>query len=94
MLDSWSTGSPHLAGMRGQPARICERLAQEELDLGIRAADLVTGPAGECVVDSGIETEQHALALAHWGVSRLLVQGSGVDNLLGGLLAAEHYQQV
>ena len=45
----------------GQPARVAERAAQQELDLGIGAAQLVAGPPGQRVVHSRVEPQQNAL---------------------------------
>ena len=55
----------HLGRAIRQPARVSKRPTQEVLDLGVGASQLVTGPAGERVVDGGIEAQQDALAFAH-----------------------------
>ena len=60
-----AAGAAHLAGVAGQPSRVGQRAAQQELDLGVRAAQLVVRPAGQCVVHRRIEPEQHALTFAH-----------------------------
>ena len=53
---------PAWSGIRPASA---ERAAQQELDLGVGAAQLVGGPPGQGVVHGRIEPQQHALALAH-----------------------------
>ena len=42
-----------------------ERPAQQHLDLGVDAAELVVGPAGDRVVDGGIDAEQDLPPFAH-----------------------------
>src|SRR5271154_3394768 len=58
-------GLAHLPGVAWQPACIGQRLAQQVLDLGVGAAQLVGGPAGQRVVHGGVQPQQDALALAH-----------------------------
>ena len=53
--------------MAGQAAGVGEGAAEEEFDLGVGGAELVGGPAGEGVVDGGVQPEQDAFALAHRG---------------------------
>ena len=62
-----AAGPAHLPGLAGHPPRVAERAAQQELDLGVGAAQLVGGPPGQRVVNGRIEPKQHALALAHRG---------------------------
>ena len=47
------------------PAGVGERAAEQELDLGVGAAQLVVSPSGQRVVDGGVEPQQDALALGH-----------------------------
>jgi hypothetical protein len=47
-------------------ARLGQGTPQDELDLGVGAAQLVGRPARERVVDGRVEPEQDALALRHW----------------------------
>ena len=51
--------------MPGQPSGVGQRAAQQELDLGVGAAQLVTGPPGQGVMHRRVEPQQHALTLAH-----------------------------
>ncbi len=51
--------------MRGQPPGFGERAPEQELDLGIRAAQLVRRPPGQRVMHGGIKPEQDALTLSH-----------------------------
>jgi hypothetical protein len=44
-----------LVGLTREPADFSQRPAQEELDLSVRAAQLVGGPADQCIVDCRIE---------------------------------------
>ncbi len=50
---------------RGQAPRIAERPPQKKLDLGVDAAEVVSGPAPQCVQNLGVQTEEKGLALAH-----------------------------
>jgi len=61
----WPARPAHLPHPAGQPAGVGQRTAQEKLDLGVRAPQLVGGPPGQGVMDGGIEPQQDALALAH-----------------------------
>jgi hypothetical protein len=49
----------------GHATSLHERTAQQELDLGVDASQLVIGPAGQRVMDCRVEPEQHLSALAH-----------------------------
>jgi benzoate membrane transport protein len=82
----------HRARLAGHPPRVRQGTAQQELDLGIGAAHLIGGPPRQGVVDRRVEPQQDALALGH--DRRLLVERAGVHDLLGGLLAAQHHEQV
>jgi hypothetical protein len=44
---------------------IGQRAAEEHLDVGVEAAELVAGPAHQGVMDRGVHTEQDLAALAH-----------------------------
>jgi 4-amino-4-deoxy-L-arabinose transferase-like glycosyltransferase len=54
----------HLPGVAGQPASVGEGAAEQELDLGVGAAQLVAGPSGQGVVDGGIQAVRIIPALA------------------------------
>ena len=71
---------------------VVERAAQQDLDLGVDRAQVVRRPLGDGRVDSGIQSEQDLLALFTGHGSS--VEGSGVDDGLGALVGAEHYQEV
>jgi 2-desacetyl-2-hydroxyethyl bacteriochlorophyllide A dehydrogenase len=87
------TARPALRGdPAGEPSRVGQGAAEQELDLGVGTAQLVGRPAGQRVVDGRVEPQQDVLPLTHR--DRSLVERAGVDDLLGGLLAAEHHQQV
>jgi hypothetical protein len=45
------------------PACVIEGSPQQHLDVGVKAPELVGGPAGESVVDRRIEAQRHLLAL-------------------------------
>src|SRR5882762_1620042 len=49
-----AAAGPHRPGAAGQPPGVGERAAEQELDLGVGAAQLVAGPPGQGVVDGGI----------------------------------------
>jgi hypothetical protein len=57
----------HWPGATGQPPRIGECAAEQELDLGVGAAQLIPSPSGQGVVDGGVQPQQDALALGHRG---------------------------
>jgi hypothetical protein len=52
--------------MSGQAASLGQRAAEQKLDLGVGAAQVVAGPPGQGVVHGGVEPEQHALAFGHY----------------------------
>jgi hypothetical protein len=62
---AWPAGSAHLARLAGQPPRVGQRAPQQELYLGVGAAQLVGGPSGQGVVHGRIQPQQDALALTH-----------------------------
>jgi hypothetical protein len=48
------------------PARVFEGPPQQHLDVGVQAAELVGGPAGEGIVDRWVDAQQHLFArIAH-----------------------------
>jgi hypothetical protein len=49
----------------GHPAGIDESAAKQHLDLGIDTAELVGGPADQCVVDRRIDAEENLAAFGH-----------------------------
>jgi hypothetical protein len=63
VVPGWATGPAHLADVTGQPSRSGERLPQQELDLGVGAAQIVRGPPGERVVHGGVQSQQQLLPL-------------------------------
>jgi hypothetical protein len=66
----WRDGRGGAAGdPAGEPAGVSERAPEQELDLGVGAAQFVAGPAGQGVVDGGVEPQQDALALAQRAAS-------------------------
>jgi hypothetical protein len=58
--------------------------------VGVDAAEVVGGPPGQGVVDSGIHSHQYLLAIIHH--SR--VEGAGVDYRRGRLVTAENDHEV
>src|SRR5690606_11535059 len=57
------------ARVAGEAPRVGEGLAEQELDLGVGAAEFVACSAGQGVVDRGVQPEQDALTLVrhgHW----------------------------
>jgi hypothetical protein len=63
----WPAAGPHQPGAAGQPPSLGERAAEQELDLGVGAAQLVAGPPGQGVVDGRVQPQQDALAFGHRG---------------------------
>ena len=51
------------AGLVGHPTGVVEGAAQQHLDLGVEAAELVGGPAREGIVDRRIDAQQDLFAL-------------------------------
>jgi hypothetical protein len=79
----------------GQPAGFGQGAAQQELDLGVGAAQLVVSPSDQGVMNGGIQAQQYALrSVTTIPCLPSLVQGAGVDDLLGSLLAAQDHKQV
>jgi hypothetical protein len=77
----------------GQPPRVGEGAAQQELDLGVSAAQFVRGPPGQGVMNGWVQPQQDALALAHRvTVPAITDSGTGIDDLLGGLLPGRRYR--
>jgi hypothetical protein len=72
----WPPAGPHRPGTAGQPSSLGERTAEQELDLGVSAAQLVAGPPGQGIVDGGVQPQQDALAFGHRG-SVAVVTGRG-----------------
>src|SRR6185437_16662485 len=62
---TWPAGPAHGSDLAGQPPGVGQGTAQEELDLGVGAAQLVGGPPGQGVVDRRVQAQQETLALAH-----------------------------
>jgi hypothetical protein len=48
--------------LSGHPASVVEGVSQEHLDLGVEAAELVIGPAGQGIVDGWVDPQQHLFA--------------------------------
>jgi hypothetical protein len=48
----------HLAGSAWQPPLLRQRATQQGLDLGVCAAQLVSGPLGQDIVNGWIQPEQ------------------------------------
>jgi len=61
----WSAPLGQRPGSRRHPSGVVERSAQQHLDLGIEAAELVGRPVGEGVMDRGINPKQYLLAVIH-----------------------------
>jgi TetR/AcrR family tetracycline transcriptional repressor len=60
-----TSAGPHPFRAPGQPPRVGQGAAQQELDLGAGAAQLLGAPSGQGVVDGWVQPQQQALALAH-----------------------------
>jgi hypothetical protein len=50
--------------MPGHPAGVIEGSAEDQLDLGVEAAQLVCSPIGQRVVHCGVKPQRDLLALA------------------------------
>ena len=77
-----------------QPSSACagavEGSAQQHLDLGIGAAELIGRPPGQGIMDDGINSQQYLLPVIHG--SR--VESAGVDDWRSRLVAAEYDHQI
>jgi hypothetical protein len=62
--DRWPATPGYRLGLLGHPAGIVQGSAEENLDLGVEAAELVGGPPGERVMNRGIKAQRDLLALA------------------------------
>ncbi len=49
---------PHPSRVSGEPPGLGQRAAQQELDLGVSASQVVGGPPGQGIVDGWIQAEQ------------------------------------
>jgi hypothetical protein len=87
-----SAAAGRSTGVTRHPARVAEGTPQQELDLGVGAAQFVCRPLGDRVVYRRVESEQDLLAFAHG--DRLRVQRAGVDHRRCRLLAAQDHEQV
>ena len=63
-----------------------EDAPQQELDLGVEAAKVTSGPALQRVQDVGIDSQEEWFSFGH--DTRLLVDGAGVDHGLGLAVSA------
>ena len=66
----WAVGprpalGAHPSGVTGQPPGVGQRAAQQELDLGVGAAQLVVRPPGQCVMHRWIQPQQYTLTFTH-----------------------------
>ena len=52
-------------GLLGHPAGLGQGLAQQHLDLGVHAPELVVGPAGQRIVHRRVDSEQNLAAVTH-----------------------------
>jgi hypothetical protein len=62
----WTAGAAHLPDVSGQAAGVGQGPAEQELDLGVGAAQFVAGPPGQRVVHGRVEAQQDALAFGHY----------------------------
>jgi hypothetical protein len=61
-----TAGAADLPSGTGHPAGVGQGPPEQELDLGVGAAQLVPGPPGQGVVHGRVQPEQDALAFGHW----------------------------
>lgn len=59
----WPAAAGDRADAAQESAGVRQRPAEQELHMGVGAAEFVAGPAGQRVVDGGVEPQQHLLAL-------------------------------
>ncbi|GAA2532800.1 hypothetical protein GCM10010201_35470 [Pilimelia columellifera subsp. columellifera] len=55
------SGAADPADSSGKATGVCEGFTQQILNLGVRAAQLVSGPPCKCVVHGGVEPEKKLL---------------------------------
>ena len=53
----------HRPRLSRHPAGFVEGPSQQHLDLGVEAAELVSGPPGESIVDRWVDEQKYLLAL-------------------------------
>jgi len=63
----WPSRPSHAADVAGHPAGLGEGTPEQELDMGVGAAQLAGRPVRERAVDGRVEAEQHLVALAARG---------------------------
>jgi hypothetical protein len=49
--------------LSGHPAGVVQGASQQHLDVGVEAAELVSGPPGQGVVHRWVDAQQHLFAL-------------------------------
>ena len=59
-------GAAHLPDVSGQPAGLGQGAAEQELDLGVAAAQFVAGPPRQRVAHGGVEAEHDALTFGDY----------------------------
>ena len=52
-------------GALGHPSGLLEGSAQQHLDVGIQAAELIGRPPGQGIMHSGIDPQEYLLAITH-----------------------------
>ena len=85
-------GGGACAWLRRAP-RLAKRASQQKLDVAIQAAQIVFGPATQCVVDFAIDAQQERFAFSH-GRAPSGVEGAGIHDRLRGALRTEYHEQV
>jgi hypothetical protein len=61
-----AAGPAHLPDPAGQAAGLGQRAAEQVLDLGVSAAQVIACPPGQRVVHGRVEAEQHLFAFVHY----------------------------
>jgi hypothetical protein len=66
LVGSGGTSAPwHRPYLLGQAPSVAEGAPQQHLDLGVGTAQLVVGPACECVVNRRVDPEKDRATVAH-----------------------------
>jgi hypothetical protein len=86
----WTTTLRDGPSLSWHSSGVVEGSAEQHLDVGVEAAELVGRPLGERIMDSGIYPKQYLLAVTHGSG----VEGPSVNERRRRLVAAEYDHQV
>jgi hypothetical protein len=57
IVRAWPASAGQVAGLLGEPSRVAKSATEQELDLRVRAAQLIAGPADQGIMDRGVQAQ-------------------------------------